>query len=892
MSFFPTNASQVQAFAGALYGVQVGSVTMAQVNNDIQGNGGLANTLNGYYSATFGGVSTATVASTVATNLGLTGDALTAGTAYITAQLNGAAAGARGAVVSNIVNLFSSLASDATFGAAATAWNTKVATAIAYTGATNVAIGSVVSTTSAVFTLSTGVDVADDISASRGNLTSTFKFSTGNETVNASVNTLGNDDILLDASTADADVLNVTGGTGTFTASNIETINLTTATAATLQLDNVTGVKNVNVAGTNTVTVDGFNASTLQPTIGVNNITRVVTVLAAEMTGTATAASAETINLSVSGLRYGTTAATQSGIAIDHADAADTVTDVLETLNITSTGSAANDFALTVGDYLDLSTVNITGDQSVQIRAATGDVSGLTINGSANTGEVTLRVERNGATTTATNAANYTGVDNIIVTDSDAATDAAVVSALKSGSKVTFGTSFAGNSDLSFQGATFAAMSDSVSVVLDNVAATPAGVTVAALNIQNNKSLNLTSDGHAASTSTTGANVMDALTGDFTTITVTGDTSLKLDLNIDDVQTATSTTTARTVTVNAAGMTGTAFINLDEITNNSKVGYSITGTANGDRIDLNNTAGTVNGGAGNDTITGGNGNDVINGGEGNDIIYVSYGTDSLTGGAGNDTFDIDVSAVSVQRQVSAFENLANGNDGDADDTLVVTINGVPFSYTTATAGTTTATQYATAFVAQHAVALAAIGITVDNVVSSSATATLTFTGAADGTAFTIAARDFAASAGAGTALTVTTTAAAAALDVNSTIVDFSIGDVINLAGLSLTSDGGYYEGAVGAFTASTEHQVTVITDQSFASAVAAETAIAARYSGSDTDSQIFVYLDSTLGKAVMVLDSNIHVDAASTLNQLAVFDSITTLTGIASTFSADSFILA
>ena len=53
MSFvFPTNASQVQAFAGALFGVQVGSATMAQVNADILANGGLTATLNGYYSAT------------------------------------------------------------------------------------------------------------------------------------------------------------------------------------------------------------------------------------------------------------------------------------------------------------------------------------------------------------------------------------------------------------------------------------------------------------------------------------------------------------------------------------------------------------------------------------------------------------------------------------------------------------------------------------------------------------------------------------------------------------------------------------------------------------------------------------------------------------------------
>jgi hypothetical protein len=90
---FRTNALKVQAFAGAMYGIQVGTTTMAQVTADITSAGGLANALNGYYTSSFGSVANATVATTVATNLGLTGDALTNGVAYITAQLNAAASG-------------------------------------------------------------------------------------------------------------------------------------------------------------------------------------------------------------------------------------------------------------------------------------------------------------------------------------------------------------------------------------------------------------------------------------------------------------------------------------------------------------------------------------------------------------------------------------------------------------------------------------------------------------------------------------------------------------------------------------------------------------------------------------------------------------------------------
>ncbi|PVE05174.1 hypothetical protein [Limnohabitans sp. Rim28] len=181
MSFFPTNANQVQAFAGAMYGTQIGSVTMAQVTSDIAAAGGLKNALNAYYSASFGSLPTATVAATVAANLGLTGAALTSGAAYITAQLNGVAAGARGALISDIVNLFGTLSADATFGAAATAWNTKVAAAVAYTGAANVAAGTVVAAPASVFTLT------DDIADTTG--------TAGNDTFKGIINDDGTDNL-------------------------------------------------------------------------------------------------------------------------------------------------------------------------------------------------------------------------------------------------------------------------------------------------------------------------------------------------------------------------------------------------------------------------------------------------------------------------------------------------------------------------------------------------------------------------------------------------------------------------------------------------------------------------------------------------------------------------
>jgi len=255
MSFvFPTNASQVQAFAGALFGVQVGSATMTQVNADILANGGLAKTLNGFYSATQS--STAVAAKAVATNLGLTGAALTEGTAYITSQLNAAAADARGAVISNIVNMFGTYTTDATFGAAATAWNTKVAAAVAYTGATNVAIGTVnpaATVTGSIFALSAGVDSGAAFIGKDGN--DTF---TGNTSAGAL--TLTSLDEIDGGGGTDSLTIAVTGGA----------VDLTTAVGA-----KINSIENVVVSAVGAVTVNstGYVGTTTLATSSVGNST-------------------------------------------------------------------------------------------------------------------------------------------------------------------------------------------------------------------------------------------------------------------------------------------------------------------------------------------------------------------------------------------------------------------------------------------------------------------------------------------------------------------------------------------------------------------------------------------------------------------------------------------
>ena len=156
MTIFATQAVVVQRFAIGLFNTVVGSITMGQVNTQVT-NTGLSTTLNSYYSNAFGTQTTTAVATTLVTNLGITGAAnIATAQAYIVGVLNAAAPTARGQAVADIVGLFAGLTSDPVFGAAATAYNAKVTAADGYAGTANIAAAAVLTPTTQ--TLTTGVD--------------------------------------------------------------------------------------------------------------------------------------------------------------------------------------------------------------------------------------------------------------------------------------------------------------------------------------------------------------------------------------------------------------------------------------------------------------------------------------------------------------------------------------------------------------------------------------------------------------------------------------------------------------------------------------------------------------------------------------------------------------
>ncbi|MBU3646607.1 MAG: hypothetical protein FGM56_00805, partial [Limnohabitans sp.] len=359
-----------------MYGIQLGSTTLAQVTSDIQAAGGLTNALNAYYAASYGSASVKSVGDTVAANLGLTGAAATDASAYIQGQLTGKTANG-GAIIANILNLFSTLTADATYGAAATAWNTKVAGAAAYTGASNLAIGTVVATSTPFTTNAdnfTGTASDDTFSGVAGTgatfgVTDAVDGGAGNDTLSLVSDAAAT--TLLGSALKSIEKISVNQiGAGYVAFSGMsgvtDLINNNSSTALEFGRDNADAGNDVNAVAT--LTINGATAAT--------KIT---------YSDTALAGAADVQNVNLNG--YGTAAASQTLTILTETAA----TNELETLNLALTG--VNGITLTTdGTQTSLKTIAVTGAGSAYITLANDNVitSATTIDASANTGGVII----------------------------------------------------------------------------------------------------------------------------------------------------------------------------------------------------------------------------------------------------------------------------------------------------------------------------------------------------------------------------------------------------------------------------------------------------------------------------------------------------------------------
>ena len=264
-----TNGTVLARLAGALYNTQMSNATYSEVKT--LDPAALANAL---YARDFSSSTDLAVATTLVTNLGLT--SVTGLANWVAAQLTAAGTANKGAKVVDLLNGFAQMTADTTYGAYATAFNTKVDAALVLSqttgnaGGTFAAAGVAPAAVGAVFALTAGIDA--------------WTGGAGDDTVNATQSTFGISDVL-------------NAGTGNDTLSIVDTgaAGFSTPSALVSGFENVT-IRNVNgtpavaaVAGVTavneiqTVTVTGASTSTSTEFLGV--ATTVVASDSAAITG-------------------------------------------------------------------------------------------------------------------------------------------------------------------------------------------------------------------------------------------------------------------------------------------------------------------------------------------------------------------------------------------------------------------------------------------------------------------------------------------------------------------------------------------------------------------------------------------------------------------------------
>jgi Ca2+-binding RTX toxin-like protein len=693
MASFITSTVSIQRFASAMYGVQVGSSTLSAVQADITSLGGIANAFNNYYSSSFGSVPTATVANSIATNLGLTGTALTAGAAYVKGQLDAAAPGARGAVVTNILNLFAGLSADESFGAAATSWNTKVDAAVSYTGATDVVFGSTVGQ-GAAFALTTG--------------TNTFTGSASDDTFDAglstsSIQTLNSGD-RLDGGAGTDDLFAIINSSVTpAQLKDIENVSLTATTGATVDLSNATGLVNVtNQASTAALTISGISknvnvtlrdTSTAGQIVSYNDVTGTTdsdTIVLQNVTGSAglTVAGVEALTLESTGSgdnAVALTAANATSLIItgNHGIALGTIPATVATVDAsantailgtgvslttanaaasTVTGSAGNDTIVVrssaVNDSISggagVDSIRFVGNFSTDDTVDGGDgidtLSVLAANIASATTPTTYRVTNietiaitdalasSGVYTPANTSAtatrlNVTGATNssgaTIVTGDALSGGSATITGPAGDFTLGLGAALATNSAGILASGTLT-ISDTGAAITDTLTITNSARQTGSGNLNVYNGVNLAVSGYETVTINSGS-VAGGTANALGTITVTGDVG---GTSVETVNfTGANVVSAGVITadiINASALTAAGTSSAPTFTmTTASTATSITGSAGIDHLLGSLTSAS--------SVDGGAGNDTVTGGAAADTLLGGAGQDTIDGGAGNDS---------------------------------------------------------------------------------------------------------------------------------------------------------------------------------------------------------------------------------------------------------------
>ena len=684
-----TNGTVLTRLAGALYNTQMSNATYKEVA--ALDPSSLANTL---YARDFGSTTDLAVATTLVKNLGLT--SVTGLANWVAAQLT-AAGSAKGAKVVDLLNGFAQLSADATYGAAATAFNTKVNSALALSQTTDNEGG----TFDAISTSVSGKEFT--LTASRDNLTGTagndlFDGVSESLTSNALSSTdsinggAGTDELVFLGSIASASLAP--------TLTSIETITAQADATTTLNLINATGYTTLNAdAGSESLTFANV-ASVVA--YGMSNLIGSGKGVTINHTNTALAGAADNATVTLDNASYDVAA----GSAYDLTFTKTTGTNKLETVTLVTTGGASKIDDLVVTDQ-GVTTLVVKGDQDLTIdtltdSTATG-VTLRTIDASALTGGLT--VTGTSTSTTGNTITGGSGKDSLtggsandVISGgegNDTIVGAAGEDNLSGGNgndtvKVT-GSDVTNKDTISGGDGT-----DTIAIIGGGVAASSAtgvsGFETLALGSDDSQAVNAfsgiatlsvahsTVDGSATdannkTTAFTAAAGTEALS--ITSLGSTDDVtvSLNTDGTADSISVTIGSAAAgtgesfdvltldnyETITIATAGASGTvtdfAASSLKSLTinaakaltldSNSTSTWSSLATidASGSTADVNfagtsgglDRAATVTGGSGNDTFTGSGSADNISGGAGNDVLAGNAGNDTLAGGDGNDS---------------------------------------------------------------------------------------------------------------------------------------------------------------------------------------------------------------------------------------------------------------
>jgi len=256
--YIPTTDAQISNAFLATLNAAPGATYLAQAKSL-----GVAAAAQVLINAT-GKTTAATLATQIATNLGLTGDAKTIAENYLVTQINAAGGTTKfGAGLVTALDFFAGLRSDATFGTAASTYVDRVNSAVTYSNvSTNTstdlsvlasAVSSTGATAGSTFTFTTSAD--EFLPTSTG----TSQTTSGNDTFNAGAGRLNSTD-------------NVNGGAGTDTLNatldaavapviaNVEVLNLSMR-GGSLDMTDVSGETTVNILGTQSGAVIGLTAA-------------------------------------------------------------------------------------------------------------------------------------------------------------------------------------------------------------------------------------------------------------------------------------------------------------------------------------------------------------------------------------------------------------------------------------------------------------------------------------------------------------------------------------------------------------------------------------------------------------------------------------------------------